>query len=1024
MGNNPSGFPFELGDTFASVPKKVSGISRWESPFCEDGWECYRGYHKDYSNPSSSNIKKGGNSNPDGSKKDSMDLSNSSSSSNKLGLEEDDRSLHQVTIFKTEKSNSRMKSQPKLVECNIHHFNRIKTLKHPCILKYIDGIELEKELLLVTEPVVPLLVWLEKRLKELDKYPEHCKQIYQSLEEEIAWGFRCILKALAFLHDSFQKYSHCNISPNAIYVTRSGDWRLGSFQLLCEWKEYGEFVQHYIDCSAAQSMWTDEKFFSPERRNSSYNLRELIKDTNPGIVDIFAFGELMDDIFSVLMSRFDVVNNMNSVSANNKRAGSKNKANKLSSSLAAILKRMKDPIAKNRPTCTAILNQSYFRKKPLNIILDFLENLSLKDDGEVMHFFEAQLMPIISKSYEKLLVRENTQAHKISLSNKDEDENDNALPYNICVLKIFPLLRNYLHLDPNATNDDMIQKLPPSSVKRKDMGNTPSIPNSPCLIKALPILMNLFCMSRPSDFTILMEGSICGLFAMNDRAVRCSLLYALPNIANKISIDNINTRIFDATLFGLNDSLLAMREATLKGLISLTDKLNDKNLNDKLIKSLTRLQSDPEPALRCNTTIFLGKIASQIKEDVRNRMLLPSIIKGLRDDFPHSRLASLKAMIACLTYINETTICTQVLPILSLCLIDPDSMVRDQAFIALNSLTQKLSLYSEVLRQEEVKRNEEAALLAQQQKQEQYQGRISQQQGISNSNSSSSQSPVKQVVSSTAKSATSTANSLANWAVQKLVNIDPSETPTSSGNSTIRPSQQPPPPPGPPPVQSRSSMNNINANGNQHNSSTLIRNSGRPVENEKQRTNTSGSRGMKLGSRKDEGQVNLDIKKLSLSDDGWGDDDFFGDESSVALSDATVVNKSTGRTVSDSGAQNSVKSTSHLSTSMSQPKFSGKETKLKDGWDEFNDDDLDVTFNETISQGNHKLEEGINSTISKETSFQREEKRNTLTNTITTKSSIDLGSTKVSSNKVTKTLKPQKVKAQKLKVEDDDWDDF
>jgi len=60
MGNNPSGFPFELGEKFPAVPQKVSRIQRWESPFSEDGWECYRGYLKNTSSSSASNTKKDG----------------------------------------------------------------------------------------------------------------------------------------------------------------------------------------------------------------------------------------------------------------------------------------------------------------------------------------------------------------------------------------------------------------------------------------------------------------------------------------------------------------------------------------------------------------------------------------------------------------------------------------------------------------------------------------------------------------------------------------------------------------------------------------------------------------------------------------------------------------------------------------------------------------------------------------------------------------------------------------------------
>uniref|UniRef100_A0ACB8G9P7 N-terminal kinase-like protein n=1 Tax=Sphaerodactylus townsendi TaxID=933632 RepID=A0ACB8G9P7_9SAUR len=61
-------------------------------------------------------------------------------------------------------------------------FKHLKTLRHPNILSYIDGLETEKCLQVVTEPVVPLRAYLESRgeAKALN-------------EQEISWGLHQIV---------------------------------------------------------------------------------------------------------------------------------------------------------------------------------------------------------------------------------------------------------------------------------------------------------------------------------------------------------------------------------------------------------------------------------------------------------------------------------------------------------------------------------------------------------------------------------------------------------------------------------------------------------------------------------------------------------------------------------------------------------------------------------------------------------------------------------------------------------------
>ncbi len=49
------------------------------------------------------------------------------------------------------------------VEAGQRCFQRIRTLRHPYILSFVDGTEMEMELVLVTEHVVPLRSYLETK---------------------------------------------------------------------------------------------------------------------------------------------------------------------------------------------------------------------------------------------------------------------------------------------------------------------------------------------------------------------------------------------------------------------------------------------------------------------------------------------------------------------------------------------------------------------------------------------------------------------------------------------------------------------------------------------------------------------------------------------------------------------------------------------------------------------------------------------------------------------------------------------
>jgi SCY1-like protein 1 len=211
---------------------------------------------------------------------------------------------------------------------------------------------------------------------------------------------------------------------------------------------------------------------------------------------------------------------------------------------------------------------------------------------------------------------------------------------------------------------------------------------------ALPPLLDIAkdLVSDDTVFSNRLQPVLVSLFTMNDRGIRAMLLSKVDRIAPQLDAATVNNKLFDPLCAGFTDAAAQLRELTLKSMVIFTDKLSDRNMNDKLIKQLTRLQSDPEDSIRTNTIIFLGKIADKLKPAVRDKVLLPAFAKGIKDPFPAARLAGLRATTACAAHFVPSEVCYRVLPSVMPCLIDPASkQVRDAAFSCVDSYMTKVS---------------------------------------------------------------------------------------------------------------------------------------------------------------------------------------------------------------------------------------------------------------------------------------------------------------------------------------------
>lgn len=108
---------------------------------------------------------------------------------------------------------------------------RMKTLRHPNILAWVAGSKMEDSggesamaafrggFHIVTELVTPLRDYIHRQADA-----GGC-----DFGLVASWGIFQLARTLAFLYDDCQ-LSHNNVSPAAVYVNRSGEWKLANLQ--------------------------------------------------------------------------------------------------------------------------------------------------------------------------------------------------------------------------------------------------------------------------------------------------------------------------------------------------------------------------------------------------------------------------------------------------------------------------------------------------------------------------------------------------------------------------------------------------------------------------------------------------------------------------------------------------------------------------------------------------------------------------------------------------------------------------
>ena len=234
------------------------------------------------------------------------------------------------------------------------------------------------------------------------------------------------------------------------------------------------------------------------------------------------------------------------------------------------------------------------------------------------------------------------------------------------------------------------RKILPQIAEALEFGSAPALAVAPMLHAARDL--------PDADFAKKVTPSLVKLFASADKALRVALLEHLPMYVRHLSDKIVEETLYERVATGFTDEDAFLRELTLKSTLNLAPKLSQR-AHQSLLKHLSKLQIDEEPAIRANTTVLLGNIAGYLAEATAKRVLLNAFSRALRDAFPPARTAGLMALGATASYYEPSEIAARVLPAVTPLVGDAEKDVRDRAFATAETFMDLMKKHSKRLEQ-------------------------------------------------------------------------------------------------------------------------------------------------------------------------------------------------------------------------------------------------------------------------------------------------------------------------------------
>lgn len=278
-----------------------------------------------------------------------------------------------------------------------------------------------------------------------------------------------------------------------------------------------------------------------------------------------------------------------------------------------------------------------------------LENFSLSSENEQVTLIRT--LKAISSS----------NSTSTTQSNGSSTSSSTPLPTGFLLYKILPSLLHTFEFSSSSTSSSSL----------------------------LPLILSLSTPLPSPEYSQLVIPAILRMFQLPDRSIRMALLEGLDQYVENLTSKQVVEKIWPNLLTGFGDLVPVIREVTVKSILSLAPKLNDRILNNDLLRYLSKTQTDSEPGIRTNTCILLSRLSPFLSCTTRSKVLIPAFARSLRDPFVHARIAGLMSLMAGLESWDKEDLAGKVIPSVGITLVDKEKIVRDQGFKAIEMFVRK-----------------------------------------------------------------------------------------------------------------------------------------------------------------------------------------------------------------------------------------------------------------------------------------------------------------------------------------------
>ncbi|KAJ1728942.1 Nuclear aminoacylation-dependent tRNA export pathway component [Coemansia biformis] len=516
---------------------------------------------------------------------------------------------------------------------------RMRTLRHPGVVRYLEGAETAEAIYIATEPVVPLVLVLDRENDDDDGSSS------EGAGELRRWGLFKVAEALRFTNDDC-KLVHANVSAASVFVTKAGEWRLAGFELMDALESKpGEqhMYRHYTGVVPGYAAR-----MAPEMESQDWS---RVESGKLGALDGWGLACLIHELY----------NGAAHSSAQMQTQG------RIPAPLWPLCQRLRAPDLRRRMAPSEFLQAGQrpgaFLDSAFVNACRFIESIAVREDDERADFF-ANLDATIS-----------------------------GFPLEFTKHKILPELLKLVEF---------------GGIGRAGSGHD---------AKVLSSIVQIGKGMGDAEYNALIAPAIVQMFGSNDRALRFSLLEHMASFVQAIPPDLVAKKVFPNFATGFLDAAPAIREATVKASLAIAPKLSQKTLNNDLVRQLVRLVGDPEPGIRTNALICVGKLCTAkpgvldldsggVSEASHRYVICPVLMQAMRDQFPPVRSAALAVVGACAPKWEAPDIACRVIPTISPLLVDSEKPVRTAAFKALHAMEARIESHAQTMPDTQAKKQQ------------------------------------------------------------------------------------------------------------------------------------------------------------------------------------------------------------------------------------------------------------------------------------------------------------------------------